>query len=103
MTIFVAHLTLVLLCRALESLHMYGVTTFVAVVSSSMWLLVVIGFLDLIGCCILCSLVLFWPTSWSSLLVVSICGNFSPLMSHQIDLSRLWVTGYLFDVPHSCL
>ena len=88
MVIFVAHLTLVFFSRALESMHMYRVTTFVASVSSSMWLLVVLGFLDMIGCCVFGSLVLFWPTEWSSLLA---------------DLSDLQVTGYLFDVACSCL
>ena len=82
---------------ALESLCMNGITTFITVIYHLMCFSIVIRFLDLVCHLTFRSLVWFLLTSWSSLLIVSVCGKICSLVSHQVNLSCLWVSSYLFD------
>ena len=102
-TVFVACFASVLLCRALESLCMNGITTFIIVIWHLMCFSIVIRFLDLVCCLTFGSLVWFLLTSWSSLLIVSVYGKLHSLVSHQINLSGLWISSYLFNMMCSGL
>ena len=63
----------------------------------------VVRFLDLVCHLTFQSLVWFLLPSWSSLIVVSVCGKVCSLVSHQVNLTCLWVSSYLFDMMHSGL
>ena len=103
MTVFVIYFALISLCRALKSLCMNGITTFITAIWHLMYFSIVVRFLDLVCHLIFKGLVWFMLTSWSSLLTVSICGKLCSLVSHQINLSDLQISSYLFNMTHSGL
>ena len=90
-------------CGLLESLCVNGIATFITVVKPLMCLSIAVWFLQLICCWAFMSLVWFQLNSWSSLLIVSICGKFCSLVSHQVNLSDLQISSYLFNMMHSGL
>ena len=96
MAIFAVDFALVLLSGALESLWVNGIATFITAVRHLMCLSIVIWFLDLICYWAIMSLVQFQLSSQSSLLIVFIGEKFCLLVSHQINLSGLWISSYLF-------
>ena len=84
-------------CAWIESAHLLQQSGILCIFS------IVVRFLDLVCHLTFRSLVCFLLTSWSSLLIVSICGKLSSLVSHQVNLRCLWVSSYLFDVTCSGL